>query len=82
MMSSSPFQPEEDRESPFFKPVRVSSSGNIKPPVQRLSSESGMVQPVSATDEGGNHTAMAWPTQTTMSTHLLYEQVWILSVIC
>ena len=77
MISPQPFQ-SEDRENAFFKPVRVSSSGNIKPPVQRLSSESGMVKPVSATEDRGDHTAIAWPTQTGMASHLLYDKVCIL----
>ena len=54
--SPSAFLPDDD---PFSKPVRVSSAGNFKPPLNRLPSDKDMMKPVSATEHGSNHAAMA-----------------------
>lgn len=72
MMSPSSF---ESENGPFVKPVRVSSSGGIKPQLQRASSDQDMIKPVSATEHGRSHAAMAWSTQQVIPSHLLHDKV-------
>ena len=78
-MTPTSFEPENG--APFLKPVRVSSSGSLKPGLHRpSSSEEGVVNPVSATEQGGSLSAMAWPTSHFIPSGMLHDKVAKLSL--
>lgn len=70
--STSSIDPEN---GPFLKPVRVSSSGNVNLSPQRPPSHQETMKPVSATEQGGNHAAMAWTRQEVIPSGLLRDKV-------
>ena len=76
--TTTPIDPEN---GPFIKPVRVSSSGNVNPSLQRPPSDLETVKPVSATEQGSNHAAMAWTRQEVIPSGLLHDKVGTLYMV-